>query len=207
MIKEYLEYLGVRMGKDERIEFTCSRAYHPGDIHSYVCAFIGYAYLLSFLGPPASWPRVPLNAAFIEKPRVNIRIIQIDAKLLAESFSLLFVLPIWPGPRNLEAKSLLMKPSDDRAVSNIMGKLFFEIAMKLFCGPMSLVCFVGILNQLPIFHGLLFVDISGPATLWTIDKTVDALFIETSDPPIQSSSRHSENAGHLIVTYAAKKET
>ena len=205
MVEKYLEYLGVRMGKNERIEFTRARAYHSRYILTYVCSFITYADFLTFQGPSTPRPGVAFNAAFVEKPVVDIRIVMIDGKILDEALSLVFVLTVGPGSWNLETESLFMKPFDDRAVANLMGKFILQIAVEFLCCSMGLISLLGVLNKIPVLLGLLFRNSSWSAAPRPLDETVNASFVESSDPPAQGPPAHTENVGHLIVTHTEKE--
>ena len=129
----------------------------------------------------------------------------IDGKILDEALSFVFVLTVRPGSWNLETESLFMKPFDDRAVSNLMSKFILQKAVEFLCGPMGLMSLLRILNKIPVLLGLLFRNSPWSAAPRTLDKTVNALFVESSDPPTQGPPAHTENVGHLIVTHTEEE--
>ena len=147
------------MAEFKRIEFTCSGTDDTGDVHSDVSAAVGVMDLVSFLGKTPSRTRIPLDPALVEALNVNAMILQKLSDQFDKGLSLFLVLPVRPGARRFQLKSFVVKPPHDRAVADLHLTMLGQIAVKLPSGPMSLVDFFRVENNLLILFAPLLINL------------------------------------------------
>ena len=198
-IEKDLKDLGIRMGQDQRIEFSGTRTDSSRDVHPNVGSLIGLTDLLPFLSPSPPRARISFDTRLIEIPDLDIRIVQIGFELINKGLSLFLVLSVWPGSGNFQAKSFFMEPTQQGAIPNVILKLLGHISMKFLGSPMDLIGFIGMLDQFSKFVALLGTDLPRPASPRTIEKSVNAALVEPSHPPGECTSGNAIQGTHLLV--------
>ena len=120
-------------------------------------------------------------------------------ELINKGLSLFLVLSVRPGARDLQAKPFLVEPTQQRAIPNVVLKLFCHIPMKFFGGPMDLIGFGRMLDQFSIFFAFVGTDLTRPTASRMVQKSVNAALIEPSHPPGECTSGNTIQGTHLLV--------
>jgi len=188
LIEKGLKDLGIGMGKNQRIEFPCTGTDRPRYAYPNVGPLIGLADLFPFLSPSPSRARISFDTRLIEIPDLDLGIVQRGFELINKGLSLFLVLSVGPGSGNFQAKSFLVEPAQQRAIPNVILKLLGHISMKFLGGPMNLVGFIRMLDQLSILLALLGTYLPRSASSRTIEESVNASLIKPNHPPRECTS-------------------
>ena len=92
-----------------------------------------------------------------------------------------------------------MKPSHYGPIPDLLVKLFGQMAVKLFSGPMGLMSQFWMPNQFLILGALFWAGFTEAPCVTAFNQAINASFVEALNPTGQCPSRDAVKSCHLAV--------